>query len=205
MGHGGWDSRRGRGGGVWPRLTDRRRSLGRQRAARKSHPPAASLESPRVKPTEPGGAARGEAAGKQVAGRTRHRRGEVLGRLRVGVVPAASLPDREGAQRGGERRAPCVLRGRGMWAAGGAAGTLGEGVARFRPRHPLRLELGKRAADVGGFGVRPKRWIGARTLGWLNPYRRLSKAYATLPATREAMIDLAMIRLMLARLTGTPL
>jgi putative transposase len=39
-----------------------------------------------------------------------------------------------------------------------------------------------------------------RTFGWLNKHRRLSKDYERLPETSEAMIRVAMIRLMLARL-----
>jgi putative transposase len=79
-------------------------------------------------------------------------------------------------------------------------GTLAGWLARVRPRHPLRLEIVKRSDNLGGFVVQPRRWIVERTLGWLNRYRRLSKDYETLPATSEAMIYVAMIRLMLARL-----
>ena len=39
-----------------------------------------------------------------------------------------------------------------------------------------------------------------RTLGWLGRWRRLSKSYAELPEVEEAMVKLAMIRLMLHRL-----
>jgi transposase len=39
-----------------------------------------------------------------------------------------------------------------------------------------------------------------RTLGWLGRWRRLSKSYEELPEVEEAMVKLAMIRLMLHRL-----
>jgi Transposase DDE domain len=39
-----------------------------------------------------------------------------------------------------------------------------------------------------------------RTFGWLNRSRRLAKDYEQLPERSEAMIQIAMIRLMLARL-----
>jgi putative transposase len=39
-----------------------------------------------------------------------------------------------------------------------------------------------------------------RTFAWLGKYRRLSKDYEFLPESSEAMIYLAMIRLMLKRL-----
>jgi len=44
------------------------------------------------------------------------------------------------------------------------------------------------------------RWIVERTFAWLNRQRRLSKDYERLPATSEAFIYVAMIRLMVKRL-----
>jgi putative transposase len=51
-----------------------------------------------------------------------------------------------------------------------------------------------------GFAVLPKRWVVERTFGWFEGYRRLSKDYERLVANSEAMVKLAMIRLMLNRL-----
>ncbi|MEL6555284.1 MAG: transposase, partial [Cyanobacteria bacterium J06621_11] len=45
-----------------------------------------------------------------------------------------------------------------------------------------------------------KRWVVERTFGWFNWYRRLSKDYEREPASAEAMIYIAMIRLMVRRL-----
>jgi putative transposase len=193
--------RRWRLGGVWPRLNDRLRSLVRQRAGRKSPPTAAILDSQSVKPTEQGGAARGYEAGKKVAGRKRHLLVDVLGLLLVVVVHAASVQDREGAKGVVAQRAHRSLKLRVIWADGGDAGALVAWRARVRPRQPLRLEVGKRSDTLWGCVVQPKRWIVERTLGWLNRYRRLSQDSETLPASSEAMIYVAMIRLMLARLT----
>jgi putative transposase len=55
-----------------------------------------------------------------------------------------------------------------------------------------------------GFVVLPKRWIVERTFGWLNQNRRLSKDYELLPEVSEAMIQGAMIRLMVQRLAEQP-
>jgi putative transposase len=43
--------------------------------------------------------------------------------------------------------------------------------------------------------------VAERTLGWLGRWRRLSKDYEELPEVAAAMVKLAMIRLMLHRLT----
>ena len=62
------------------------------------------------------------------------------------------------------------------------------------------IEVVKRCADAHGFQALPHRWIVERTFAWLGHYRRLSKDYEVLPESSEAMIQIAMIRLMLARL-----
>ena len=64
----------------------------------------------------------------------------------------------------------------------------------------LALIVVRRAAVTTGFVVQPRRWVVERTLGWLGRWRRLSKDYEALPEVSEAMVTLAMIRLMLHRL-----
>jgi len=59
----------------------------------------------------------------------------------------------------------------------------------------------KRSDDVAGFAVLPRRWVVERTFGWIGRYRRMSKDYETLPASSETMIYLAMINLMVHRLS----
>ena len=61
-----------------------------------------------------------------------------------------------------------------------------------------KIEVVKRSD--AGFVILPKRWIVERTFGWLNQNRRLSKDYELLPQMSIAMIQGAMIRLMLQRL-----
>lgn len=58
----------------------------------------------------------------------------------------------------------------------------------------------KAVRQAKGFELLPHRWIVERTFGWLGRYRRLSKDYEAFAETSEAMIKLAMIRLMLGRL-----
>ena len=64
----------------------------------------------------------------------------------------------------------------------------------------LALTVVRRAAGSSGFVVQPRRWVVERTLGWLGRWRRLSKDYEALPEVSEAMVTLAMIRLVLHRL-----
>jgi putative transposase len=48
--------------------------------------------------------------------------------------------------------------------------------------------------------VLPRRWVVERTFAWLGRNRRLRKEYEALPCTEDAWIDLAIIRLLLARM-----
>ena len=64
----------------------------------------------------------------------------------------------------------------------------------------LTLVIVRPPAGTTGFVVQPRRWAVERSLGWLGRWRRLSKDYEELPEVSEAMVTLAMIRLMLHRL-----
>jgi len=57
-----------------------------------------------------------------------------------------------------------------------------------------------RPEQTKGFVLLKKRWVVERTFGWWNWYRRLSKDYEHNAASSEAMIYIAMIRLMARRL-----
>jgi hypothetical protein len=72
---------------------------------------------------------------------------------------------------------------------------LGSGVGQ-RGRS-ARLE---EAIAPEGFQVLPRRWVVERTFAWLVHNRRLSKDYERLCATGEALIYVAMTRLMVRRL-----
>ncbi len=70
-----------------------------------------------------------------------------------------------------------------------------------RPRRWVRCPAGEEPPPApAGFRVLPRRWVVERTSAWLGRHRRLSKDYEALPATEEAWIYLAMIKLMTARL-----
>jgi putative transposase len=71
--------------------------------------------------------------------------------------------------------------------------------------HPAGYRVGVvgRPAGSVGYVKLPKRWVVERTFSWLGRYRRLSKDYEKLPETSEAMIQMAMIHIMVRRLEPT--
>ena len=73
------------------------------------------------------------------------------------------------------------------------------------PRRVVRRRRDREAEtdDVRGFKVLPRRWVVERSFGWLVRNRRLARDAERLTATFEALIKVAMIRLMLVRL-GQP-
>ena len=87
-----------------------------------------------------------------------------------------------------------------IWADGGYAGKL---IDWTRLLCGWRLEIVKRDRRLKDFQVFPRRWVVECTFAWLGRYRRLSKDYEALIETSEAMIYLAMIRLMTRRLAGS--
>ena len=64
-----------------------------------------------------------------------------------------------------------------------------------------RLEIIKRNDSAEGFVMLPWRWIVERTIAWIDRFRRLCKDYERKVQTSEYLIEAAMIRLMLRRLT----
>ena len=119
----------------------------------------------------------------------------------VAVVHAASIQDRDGAKLALTKLVGLFPRLKLIWADGGYAGQLIDWVKNLGG---WMLEIVKRSDSLKGFVVLPKRWIVERTFGWLGRYRRLSKDYEEQTASSEAMIHIAMTKLMLHRLVPEP-
>lgn len=92
-----------------------------------------------------------------------------------------------------------VRRLRKLWVDAGYDGEpLRQWVSDLKHTHKIDLEVTDH--DGHGFQVVPKRWVVERSLGWFVGYRRHSKDYEVLTRNSEAMIQIAMISLLIRRL-----
>ena len=188
--------------GTWDRVHDLLRDRVRARDGRDPQPSAAVLDSQSAKSAE-GGQAIGFDAGKRVRGRKRHLLVDTGGLLLRVVVHSAGVQDRAGAKQvlsGIHLLFPLLAL---VWVDGGYVNTVDAGLIAWADHHEgIEIVVVPRNADVTGFQVLPRRWVVERTFGWLTRCRRLARDYERKTAHAEAMIDVAMIRLMAARLAG---
>jgi putative transposase len=130
---------------------------------------------------------------------------DTLGLVLVSMVHEADIQDRDGARLLLARLEDSFGWISLIWADGGYAGKLIQWVKELKRHREIKLEIVKRSDDAEGFEVLPMRWIVERTFAWLGTNRRLSKDYETNIESSEAMIHIAMIRLMTARLAKSAL
>lgn len=139
-------------------------------------------------------------AGKKVKGRKRHILVDTLGLLLSVTVHPADIQDRDGAALVLDERTrrlfPFIER---IYADGGYQGPRVRAAAARTGT--WKVEIVKRSDIAKGFVVLPKRWIVERTLAWISRNRRLARDFERYAKTGAAFVRLAMIRIMLRRLT----
>lgn len=191
--------------GTWDRVHDVLRDRVRVVDGRDPQPSAGVLDSQSVRSSE-GGEQIGYDAGKRVRGRKRHLLVDTLGLVLRVVVHSASVQERAGAKlvlAGVRRQFPLLGL---LWVDGGYVNHIDAGLVGWAARtEGIEVVAVARNADVKGFQVLPRRWVVERTFGWLTRCRRLARDYERKTAHAEAMVKVAMIRLMAARLAGEEL
>lgn len=127
------------------------------------------------------------------------------------VVHSAEITDSDGAILVFTKISQLFQRLKLIWADMGYRGErLQQWMEKFgkwlleivkRPRRWGRYPADIEPPPMAVFTVLPRRWVVERTFGWIGRYRRMSKDYEYLTESSEAMVYLAMTRLMLRRLS----
>jgi len=101
-----------------------------------------------------------------------------------------------------------------VWADRGYNGKIGEWMKERLgwaleivkpPRRWVRVPADREPPRYpAGFIALPSGWVVERTIAWVMRNRRMSRDYEVLTETTEALVYVAMIRLMLRRLAKAP-
>jgi len=155
------------------------------------------MDSQSVKTVEESAGISGFDAHKHIKGRKRHLLVDTLGLLLAVYVTPADMHDTLGARRLLAGLAPLVPRLKKIWADGAYRG---QALAEWcQAEGNWDLEVVERIPGTRGFSVQPRRWVVERSLAWISRNRRLSKDYERKVQTSETLIQVTMIRLLLAR------
>lgn len=186
--------------GLWETINQKIREAVRHKVGRDPQASAMIVDSQTAKSAE-GGEQRGFDGGKKVSGRKRNLIVDTLGLLVLAKVTAANVQDVHAGKQVFQdllERPDLLSRLQTIFADGGYRGELVEWVAVNL--HAVLTIVLKEENQIG-FQVLPKRWVIERTNAWISRNRRLARDYERLPASSEAFIYVAMIRIGLRRLS----
>jgi transposase len=190
------------GDGTWRRIHDGLHARVRNQEGRAPEPTACALDSQSAQSSE-GGEEISFDKFKHCRGRKRHLAADTLGFLCARKVTGARASDRTAGREvlaEAARRHPELAL---AWVDGGYANAVDDSLIDWaRENTGIEVVVVKRTDDAKGFRILPRRWVIERTNAWISAHRRLAREYERLVECSEAMIDLAMIDVMAARLAG---
>lgn len=135
---------------------------------------------------------------KRVKGRKRHLLVDTHGWLLTAQVTGANRFDTQQLQALVQAARQHATRLNHVWVDGGYRDRLT--MLRLQHQYGITVEVVSKPKTAKGWHLLPRRWVVERTFAWLGRFRRMSKDYAFLVATSEAMIYSILSSLMLRQL-----
>ncbi len=170
----------------------------RQRAGRNIEPSAGIIDAQSTKGTDTvGKSTRGYDAGKKTNGRKRHIIVDTTGLLLMIVITAANIQDRDGAKVVTEKLHKVHPELKVIWADGGYRGKF---IDWAKEICNIVIDVVYKKDGQHTFEVLPTTWVVERSFAWITKCRRLVVDYERRTAHSEAMVQMAMIGIMLRRL-----
>lgn len=195
--------------GVWVALMSRLNEKVRTSVRKRPYPSVGIIDSQSVRAGF--GESRGFDGFKRIQGRKRHILVDSLGLIHSLKVHEAQLHDgKSGAQFLSERM-PRFHKNQcqAIYADNGYQGyfeMIMQEQFKIQTHVKRRANWGSKGKSYEKHGLKkkdhlkPMRWVVERTFAWFANYRRLSKDYERKPQTSEAMIQAAMIQMLLRRM-----